>query len=146
VSVCVCAGLCLCVFLCVFVCLCKDKWECVAVACVYLCVWHLFNKELCSLPIVVFLRTAHTHPLNSAYMLANNQEPDFTNHAQIRDDHPFIETLDYVFLSPSWRVTGVEALSHRESVVGPYPTEHEPSDHVLIAANLIIESEDRFVT
>mmetsp|Transcript_16263 Transcript_16263/g.30377 ORF Transcript_16263/g.30377 Transcript_16263/m.30377 type:complete len:452 (-) Transcript_16263:246-1601(-) len=82
-----------------------------------------------------------TIPLNSAYMLANKREPDFTNHAQIRDEVPFIDTLDYVFLSRHWRVTGVAATPHRDDVVGPFPTRLEPSDHVLIAADVVLDEK-----
>lgn len=75
-------------------------------------------------------------------MLANQREPDFTNHARIRDTEPFIDTLDYVFLSPGWGVQGVEPIPHRDSVQGPYPTREEGSDHVLIAANVVLQHDE----
>lgn len=88
-----------------------------------------------------YVRMPYTNPLRSAYMLANEREPDFTNHAQIRSEEPFIDTLDYVFLSEHWRVTDVEQTPHRNEVVGPLPTQLEPSDHILIAAEVVLESE-----
>jgi 2',5'-phosphodiesterase len=75
-------------------------------------------------------------PLRSAYKIATGCEPDFTNHAQIKDQEPFVETLDYIFMSPEWVVDSVDQLPHRSSVVGPFPVASEPSDHILIAADL----------
>mgnify|MGYP003386097820 CR=1 FL=1 len=74
-------------------------------------------------------------------MLAHNREPDFTNHAQVRDEVPFVDTLDYVFLSPAWRVAAVDPLPHRDEVTGPLPTQHEGSDHVLIGATVMLDTE-----
>jgi mRNA deadenylase 3'-5' endonuclease subunit Ccr4 len=48
----------------------------------------------------------------------------------------FIDTLDYIFLSPQWSVQEVPALPHRDGANGPFPNENEPSDHLLIAAEL----------
>lgn len=82
--------------------------------------------------------------LQSAYMVVNGQEPDFTNYAQIKDDAPFIDTLDYIFMGNAkdsqWRVESVLPLPSRDhmSVKGPYPAQEEPSDHVLLTANLEI--------
>jgi hypothetical protein len=46
-----------------------------------------------------------TGPMRSAYKVANGSEPPFTtialNHA---GDEAFVETLDYVFVSPQWQV------------------------------------------
>jgi 2',5'-phosphodiesterase len=97
-------------------------------------------------------------------------EPDFTNYAQIRNEEPFIDTLDYIWLgnqpqpindgdnvdnvdnedgsdvtSPSakkhwkeWKIQSVKPLQHRDELdtQGPYPAAGEPSDHVLLSANL----------
>lgn len=70
----------------------------------------------------------------SAYKQQNGEEPDFTNYAQIRDDPVFIETLDYIFYSPSLKLTGVVELPHRDDVKGPLPNKEEPSDHILLGA------------
>jgi mRNA deadenylase 3'-5' endonuclease subunit Ccr4 len=78
-------------------------------------------------------------PFRSAYRVANGQEPDFTNFAQVQDDPVFCETLDYIFISEHWAVDKVLALPLRGEVVGPFPTEQEPSDHILISANLSFE-------
>lgn len=77
-------------------------------------------------------------PMRSAYMVMDGKEPDFTNYAQTREDDPFIDTLDYFFLSNEWKVKEVTKIPHRDNANGPYPNEDEPSDHVLIATNLEI--------
>ncbi len=55
----------------------------------------------------------------------------------------FCETLDYIFYSPGLRVESVLPLSRREAVKGPFPSEEEPSDHVLIAAELVLLDKDK---
>jgi 2',5'-phosphodiesterase len=78
--------------------------------------------------------------MRSAYAVYNNGvEPDFTNHAYTGEGeyvNEFVATIDYLFLSEEWKVTGVKELSSFEDANGPYPNAVEPSDHVLIAANL----------
>jgi len=76
--------------------------------------------------------------MDSAYAVANGQEPNFTNYAKPRDDPVFIETLDYIFLSSNhdWRVHSVKPLPHRDDVKGPLPNADEPSDHIMISAIL----------
>jgi 2',5'-phosphodiesterase len=73
------------------------------------------------------------------------QEPDFTNFALVgeRSNTPFIDTLDYIFLSPTWNVEKVRELPKRDVAGGPFPNlDHgEPSDHVMIAATLSIPSK-----
>lgn len=82
--------------------------------------------------------------MRSAYAESNHGEPDFTNYAQVEDDEPFIGTLDYVFLSDEWDVVGIRSTPHRRSVRdGPYPNENEPSDHIVIAADLTLPSGGR---
>ena len=76
-----------------------------------------------------------TSPLSSAYKLHSN-EPNFTNYAQVRDDEPFIDCLDYIFVSGEWSVNNVLSIKHRNEVQGPLPSRDEPSDHVMIAADL----------
>ena len=73
-------------------------------------------------------------------------EPHFTNLAQTRYDTggPFSATLDYIFLSEQLRVAGASAPPTRGSVFGAaaehegvsLPSALEPSDHVLIHADL----------
>jgi mRNA deadenylase 3'-5' endonuclease subunit Ccr4 len=80
-------------------------------------------------------------PMRSAYADHLQTEPDFTNYAQTRDNEPFIDTLDYIFISKEWVVDDVLKLPHRHDAKGPYPNldVDEPSDHVLISANLTIK-------
>ena len=57
----------------------------------------------------------------------------------MKDADPFVATLDYVFCSPGdWAVTGVKATRKFADVdaTKPYPTEDQPSDHCMIAADL----------
>lgn len=75
-------------------------------------------------------------PLASAYAAVHGAEPEFTNHAQVGDQQPFVECLDYIFVSPAVRVLQADALPAKLDVSGPYPTELEPSDHVLLAATI----------
>lgn len=83
-----------------------------------------------------------TPPLESAYVLANGKEPDFTNFAYTKnmgaDMDAFVETLDYVFLGPGWRVNGVLETVPAGAIdrSKPYPTLEQPSDHCMIAADL----------
>jgi endonuclease/exonuclease/phosphatase family metal-dependent hydrolase len=83
--------------------------------------------------------------VRSAYAVMQGKEPDFTNYAQVpvRDSDPFIDTLDYIFLSQAWKVDKVRELPTREESGGPFPNldRGEPSDHVLIAASLSIPSK-----
>lgn len=58
---------------------------------------------------------------------------------KVRDDEPFIDTLDYIFVSDGWQVNSVKKLPLRNEVNGPLPTENEPSDHILIAADLSLD-------
>ncbi len=90
-------------------------------------------------------------PMNSAYA-AFESEPEFTNYAHLKDDSdPFIGTLDYIFLSKNssvesvsrkyeWKVCGVQPLPSKQDSGGPFPSEKEPSDHLLIAADLELVS------
>jgi 2',5'-phosphodiesterase len=85
---------------------------------------------------------ASVSPLRSAYQAATGQEPDFTNNAQVRDEEPFVNTLDYIFVSPEWTVNLVEALPLRSEIAGPLPTSSEPSDHLLIAAEVSLPKKE----
>jgi 2',5'-phosphodiesterase len=75
-------------------------------------------------------------PVRSAYKICNGSEPDFTNNSQIRNEEPFIETLDYIFMSEQWSVDAVDDLPHRKDMKGPLPIQNEPSDHLLLAATV----------
>ena len=76
-------------------------------------------------------------PMRSAYHVAHGHEPEFTNFAQsMKDSVPFIDCLDYVFISPHVAVRSVPALPGREEVSGPFPTALEPSDHLLLSVDL----------
>lgn len=82
-----------------------------------------------------------TAPVRSAYAVRNQEEPNFTNYAKVRDDPAFIDTLDYIFLtSDAIEVTSVHELPHRDDSNGPFPNAEEPSDHIMIAADLQIKS------
>lgn len=74
-------------------------------------------------------------PLRSAYAVCGG-EPDFTNYARVKEQDPFIDTLDYIFVSDEWKVTGVLPTGHRNDANGPFPNAVEPSDHIMIAADL----------
>ena len=73
-------------------------------------------------------------PMQSAYKEVNGQEPDFTNYAKVNDDPAFIETLDYLFYGNGLRAEACVPTPHRSDVQGPFPTEAEPSDHILLGA------------
>lgn len=89
-------------------------------------------------------------PMDSAYAVCDS-EPEFSNFAHIRDQpDPFIGTLDYIFLSKQeqtcsdaggwWKVHGIQKLPCRADSGGPFPNKSEPSDHLLIAADLELVS------
>ena len=77
--------------------------------------------------------------LRSAYQVANGAEPNFTNFA-VNNNVPFCDTLDYIFLSHDWQVDSVLQLPHRDEILGPLPSEVEPSDHLLISATVSLPS------
>jgi len=83
--------------------------------------------------------TPTSEAMRSAYAVAGDGvEPDFTNYARIKEDDPFIDCLDYIFLSEDWKVKGVKELPHRDDSGGPFPNldRGEPSDHIMIVADL----------
>lgn len=77
-------------------------------------------------------------PMRSAYASHCGKEPDFTNWAKVRDSPPFINVLDYIFLSPHWNIRNIQELPSRTSIQGPLPTKEEPSDHLLLSAEIDI--------
>ena len=90
-------------------------------------------------------------PMRSAYREAGlGIEPMYTNIALgVRSDHKansppppvFSGCLDYIFMSSQWQVDGVKPLlcvteeSYRDNI---QPTQSEPSDHLLISADLTL--------
>lgn len=77
--------------------------------------------------------------MESAYVRVNGEEPNFTNHARIKDDDPFIDTLDYIFVTDDVEVVDVLDLPHRDQVKGPFPAATEPSDHIMLAATIRVK-------
>ena len=76
--------------------------------------------------------------MRSAYADALGAEPELTNWAFTRgSEGDFKDTLDYIFVSDGVDVAGVKPIRVTE---GPLPTEAEPSDHVLIAADLSVQA------
>lgn len=80
--------------------------------------------------------TPNVRAVRSCYKEIMGEEPEYTNNAVVRDQDPFMETLDYVFVSDHWTVNGIEELGKKSDLTGPFPDVNEPSDHVLIAANV----------
>jgi 2',5'-phosphodiesterase len=82
--------------------------------------------------------TPSLEPMQSAYAVVEGKEPDFTNFAAPRNigDEGFCDTLDYIFCGSDWKVKSVKKLPHRDEAGGPFPNNIEPSDHVLLAAEL----------
>lgn len=75
----------------------------------------------------------------SAYVVGQGHEPDVTNFASSLGNDLFAGVLDYVFLSPpeAWAVEGLHPLPHRSQLgVRSLPSPSEPSDHLLLSANL----------
>ncbi len=78
-------------------------------------------------------------PLKSAYVSAALNEPMFTIHSYSEWNGPneFTGTLDYIFHSDHFeRVSATPLQPSPEEFGGPLPTVNEPSDHLLIHANL----------
>lgn len=77
------------------------------------------------------------YAMRSAYADALGAEPELTNWAFTRgSEGDFKDTLDYIFVSDGVDVAGVKPIRVTD---GPLPTEAEPSDHVLIAADLSVQ-------
>ncbi|CAB9524698.1 expressed unknown protein [Seminavis robusta] len=80
----------------------------------------------------------------------DGKEPDYTNYAAPRsleeDDNCFIDTLDYIFVSPEWKVLATTEPPNRAQTKGPFPNldadVREPSDHILISADLEIDTKN----
>ena len=59
--------------------------------------------------------------MESAYVRVNGEEPNFTNHARIKDDDPFIDTLDYIFVTDDVEVVDVLELAPSRPSQGSVP-------------------------
>lgn len=85
-------------------------------------------------------------PLVSAYKEYLGHEPEYTNYAQTKFmSEPFIDALDYIFLSTSngnseFAVRSITFLPSKDEALkgGPYPDTKQPSDHLLLSADLSI--------
>ena len=82
-------------------------------------------------------------PMRSAYVVATGSEPEFTNYAWTQfSKEQFCATLDYIWLSPEWRVNAVTPLPTRASLeaaaIESFPSVEEPSDHMMIGAALTL--------
>jgi len=78
-------------------------------------------------------------PMRSAFVAKNGKEPDYTNLAWSKfNKEKFIATLDYIWLSDEWSVNGVPSLPTEEAMtdVKSFPSPTEPSDHILVWADL----------
>ncbi|GMH74739.1 hypothetical protein TrLO_g3369 [Triparma laevis f. longispina] len=75
--------------------------------------------------------------VGSAYMTAFGKEPEYTNWARIKEEPEFKETLDYIFYSKNqWTVKSADEV---EDAGGVCPNEKEGSDHLSIAAEMVIK-------
>jgi len=87
-------------------------------------------------------------PMRSAYKELLGEEPDFTNFAHVKpfapsmEDKPFIDCIDYIFITEELEVLDVLKTSHRDQFAGPIPTADEPSDHIMLGATLTLKSEE----
>ena len=78
-------------------------------------------------------------PMRSAYFVANGEEPEITNYAEFKKER-FSGTLDYVFISDQFDVESTLPVPSLEDCDGPFPSPSEPSDHVMIGAQLLLRS------
>lgn len=80
-------------------------------------------------------------PFRSAYVVARGKEPAYTNCTINKlSSGPFVGTLDYIFLSHHWDVASVDILPehYKEEDFCPLPTLEQPSDHLAVAAELLL--------
>lgn len=82
--------------------------------------------------------------MTSVYKQKLGQEPEFTNFAKVKDEPVFIETLDYIFCSKDqWKVNQVLKLPLKTEALlngKPFPSISEPSDHIMLAADLSLSN------
>lgn len=80
--------------------------------------------------------------MQSVYKLFGS-DPIFTNYAHVVNSEPFSGCLDYIFVSRGWKVVETDALP-TELPELTYPSDTEPSDHLLLAVNLeLVERADK---
>lgn len=80
--------------------------------------------------------------MQSAYKLFGS-DPIFTNYAHVANSEPFSGCLDYIFVSRGWKVTDVQKLPIELPKL-TYPSDIEPSDHLLLVVNLeLVERADK---
>lgn len=65
-----------------------------------------------------------------------NKEPEFTNLSNVSDFGEFCDTIDYIFISNHWKVINVLEMSNQKPLIGYFPNQYEPSDHLPIGATL----------
>lgn len=53
---------------------------------------------------------------------------------------PFHGSLDYIFLSKGWKVVDTLRLPTLAEARGPFPSDEQPSDHLMLAATLAPEA------
>ncbi len=85
-------------------------------------------------------------PMRSACLEYWGEEPAFTNFAwsAMNPDGVFQATLDYIFYSPGhWKVAGAKELISPDAVshLPGFPSSTEPSDHIVVAAELELQYE-----
>ena len=63
----------------------------------------------------------------------------------VLDKDCLVKVLDYIWLSPEWRVNSVQQLMKITDLKGidSFPSNVEPSDHVLLAADLVFDEQLR---
>ncbi len=86
----------------------------------------IFDTSQCNIKIAT--------PVKSAYSIIN-KDPLFTNYAHTINQEPFSGCIDYIFVSKGWNVLDVKKLPD-ELPPYTYPSMTEPSDHLMLAANL----------
>ena len=91
-------------------------------------------------------KTKKIKPMRSVYSAHLGREPDFTNYSRRRVHsgaiHDFCGTIDYIFVSSHWNVVNTIPMISSDDVqrkVASYPCEAEPSDHVMLGAQLAMQ-------
>uniref|UniRef100_A0A6T8PH94 Endonuclease/exonuclease/phosphatase domain-containing protein n=1 Tax=Hemiselmis andersenii TaxID=464988 RepID=A0A6T8PH94_HEMAN len=74
--------------------------------------------------------------MRSAYADCNGGEPEMTNYAINPRSGLFVGCIDYIFVTPQVKVLGCLELMAKSDFASSLPTEGEPSDHVMIGADL----------
>ena len=85
-------------------------------------------------------------PMRSAQEVFHGAEPELTNHTRPKGQSDvFSGTLDYIWVSEHWRVERANRLPTRKELerggVSSLPSELEPSDHLMLSAEVSLTSE-----